>query len=132
MEESQAILFFDGHCNLCNSTVDFLIQRDPEIRLKFAPLQGETAKKCLDSELIQSQGTVVFWREGHTYLRSKAIFKVAHLLGGSLSLILPFQILPRFITDAGYRLVAKYRYRIFGKKDTCRVPTEKERKHFLP
>lgn len=132
MEQDQPILFFDGHCNLCNSTVDFLIKRDPEGLLKFAPLQGETAQKCLPSELTQSLGTVVFWREGQAYIRSRAIFQVAKLLKGSLALLLPFQILPTFLTDSVYRMVAKHRYRIFGKKDTCRIPTKKERAHFLP
>ncbi len=132
MEEEQAILFFDGHCNLCNSTVDFLIRRDPHILLKFAPLQGVTAAQCLTTEMITSVGTVVFWREGRTYTRSRAIFQVAKLLGGVMNLILPLQLLPTSLTDSLYRLVAKYRYRLFGRKETCRIPTEDERKHFLP
>lgn len=128
------ILFFDGYCNLCDSLIDWLIRRDKRNLLKFASLQGSTAKEILP-QAYRPEGevnTVLYYREGKIYDRSRAVIKVLQDLGGAWSLMGIFLILPSFILDIGYRFVAKIRYRLFGKKDTCRIPTKAEREKILP
>lgn len=127
-----AIVFFDGHCNLCNRFIDFLISRDHANRLKFAPLQGRTAASELGSEFNPgAPDTVVYKKAGATYTRSTAAIYAVAELGGLYSLAKILLVIPRFIRDWGYRAVAANRYRLFGRRDTCRLPTEAERQKFL-
>lgn len=125
------ILFFDGVCHLCSSLVDFSIARFSEGEIFFAPLQGSTAREMLPPQDL-GLDYVVYFRDGSIYRRSKA---VAYLLGDIGGIYKPISImlhvLPSFISDFFYELVAKYRYRVFGKSEICRLPTPTERKYFL-
>jgi predicted DCC family thiol-disulfide oxidoreductase YuxK len=128
------ILFFDGHCNLCNTLVDWLIRRDKKNVLKYASLQGETAKAQLPS-IYQSTGdvdTVLYLKDGKVFMRTRAVLHVLRDLGLPWSILSMLLIFPSFTLDWGYRLVAHFRYKIFGKKDTCRIPTREEREKILP
>lgn len=128
------ILFFDGHCNLCNTLVDWLIRRDKKNIFKFASLQGETAKIHLPS-VYRSTGdvdTVLYMKNGKVYMRSRAVLHVLKDLGLPWSLTSVLLVLPTVTLDWGYRLVARFRYKVFGKKDTCRIPTPAEREKILP
>lgn len=128
----QRIVYFDGVCNVCNTFVDFLIRRDHKRILKYAPLQGETAKKRVPAELISSLSTVVLEDEhGVLSTESTAAIKTIASLGGVYALISVFLILPKFLRDWVYRWVADHRYLWFGKRDTCRLPTPEERAQFL-
>jgi predicted DCC family thiol-disulfide oxidoreductase YuxK len=126
-----AVIFFDGHCNLCNRFVDFLISRDRKHRLKFAPLQGLTAATRLAPEYREKLGTVVLEKDGRAYVRSTAAILAVAELGGRYRLAKVFLIIPKLLRDLVYRYIAKNRYLWFGRRDTCRVPTEQERAQFL-
>ena len=126
------IIFFDGVCGLCNRFVDFVLPRDRRQEFRFAPLQGETARRYLASEEIAALKTVVLVDETGVHRQSTAVLRVLKRLGGGwplLSRIL--QLVPTPLRDVGYRLVARNRYRLFGKKDACRMPTPEERGRLL-
>jgi predicted DCC family thiol-disulfide oxidoreductase YuxK len=127
------IVYFDGECNVCNAFVDFLIRRDRRRILKYAPLQGETARAHLKPELASALSTMVLEDErGAIYLESSAAIRTIAALGGLYSFMWIFLIVPRFLRDGVYRWVANHRYLWWGKRDTCRVPSAEERAQFLP
>jgi predicted DCC family thiol-disulfide oxidoreductase YuxK len=127
--ENSEIVFFDGVCNLCNAFVDFLIRRNQN--LLFAPLQGSTAAKLLPKDKIENLPSIVFWSHGNIYIESTAALRILARLGPGYQMITVFMVLPKFIRDQVYRFIARNRYRWFGKKDTCRLPTPAERMRFL-
>ena len=126
------IVFFDGVCHLCNTFVDVIITRDRHHRLKFAPLQGETAAQLLPEEMRLNLHSVVYFEAGHLHERSNAILKILSRLGGIYSVFGLGWILPRFIRDRLYNFIAMNRYAWFGQRDFCRLPTPEERAHLLP
>lgn len=127
------VLFFDGVCGLCNTTVNRLIRWDGAGVLRFAPLQGETASRVLPKEDVTTLASVVLLDGGGTHRRTDAVVRVLRHLGGRYRLLAAaLWLIPRPLRDVGYRFVAKFRYRVFGKKDTCRLPTAEERGRFLP
>lgn len=125
------ILFFDGVCNLCNSTVDFLIERDVHHVIKYSSLQGKTASELLTEKYTQDLNTVVLYQDGKIYTKSEAVIRALMHLGPKYAITRIFLIIPGFIRNFFYNLIAKNRYRIWGQKDTCRLPTESEKKLFL-
>jgi len=125
-------IFFDGVCGLCNKSVDFIIRHDTNRVFSFAPLQGETAAKILPSKDITNLDTLVLSDEKGIHYRSTAALRIAWHLGGGLTLFAAFFVIPRFLRDPVYNLIAKNRYRMFGKKDSCRIPSPEERSFFLP
>ena len=126
------ILYFDGHCNLCNGFVDFLIRHDRRGTLKFASLQGSTAAKNLPPELRgEHLTTVVLAVDSEFYTESTAAIKTLLCLGGIYRFTWFLFLLPRFIRDAGYRWVARHRFSFAGRRETCRLPTAAERAQFL-
>lgn len=126
------IVFFDGVCGLCNHTVNWLLAHDPEHRLRFAALQGPTAQLAVSNEIRQRLDTMVFLRAGRTYVRSSAVTRILMTLGGRWWLLGALMwIIPYPIRDLGYRLISRLRYRLFGLKETCRIPTPAERSVFL-
>lgn len=127
----QQILFFDGVCNLCNAFVDFLIQRDKEAKFTFAPLQGETAARLLPAHIPAQLKSVVLYQDGKTWEKSDAALVVLTELGGIWGLAKIFWLLPRVFRDAIYEFVAANRYKLFGKRETCRLPTPAEKSRFL-
>lgn len=127
------LLFFDGVCGLCNRTVDFLLPRDRKQRIWFAPLQGETARRELSAEDVTDLNTIVLKTPQALYKRSAAVVRLLWLLGGGWSVCgTLLWLIPWPLRDLGYRLVSLSRYRLFGKRETCRIPTEAERSRFLP
>lgn len=125
------IVFFDGVCGLCNSTVNFLLDRDRHLALHFAPLQGETARSLL-SDGARDLNSIAFLEGGRVYRHSTAIVRILDalpqpwpILGGCLWLV------PSPIRNLGYSLVARFRYRLFGKHETCRMPTPEDRERML-
>lgn len=124
------ILFFDGVCNLCNSSVDFVIRRDKKRLVHFAPLQGNTAKGL---GLFSENGfdSLVYYRFGEKLNKSEAALAIAKDIGGILHLFRILYVIPKKIRDKMYDYVAKNRYKWFGKKSTCRIPSVQERALFL-
>jgi predicted DCC family thiol-disulfide oxidoreductase YuxK len=125
------VIFFDGVCNLCNFFVDFVVKRDAEEKFRFAPLQGETAKRTLPESQRANLRTVVLWNQGQHFQRSDAALMVLQQLGGLWGALRIFWAVPRPIRDFIYLLVARNRYFLFGKRETCRLPTPAERARFL-
>lgn len=130
-ETTKRILFFDGVCGLCSSLVDFALPKFSEGQIFFAPLQGPTAKNSLPHQDLGLE-YVVYYRDGVIHRKTKAVAYLLQDIGGiykPTSIML--HAIPSFVSDFFYGLVAKYRYRIFGKAETCRLPTPQERKFFL-
>ena len=131
MNSQKPILFFDGVCNLCNGVVDLLVRHDSQGKLMFASLQGKTAQEYLPEAQRSNLESVVLYDQGQFYVRSAAVRRVLVHLGGPWKLLLGFYILPEFILDFIYKWIAYHRYDLFGKKETCRVPSAEERARFL-
>lgn len=128
-----AIILFDGVCNFCNGSVNFIIERDRKNHFKFAPLQSEIGQKLLDEYGIDKAETdsVVLVENGKAYTHSTAALKVAQKLDGAWSWFYAFIIIPKPIRDFFYKTFAKYRYKLFGKTDACMMPTPEIRARFL-
>jgi predicted DCC family thiol-disulfide oxidoreductase YuxK len=134
------VVFFDGVCGLCHRFVDFVLSRDHRGSIRFAPLQGETANRVVSDEWrVASDGTstvkTVVWLDagGREFVRSAAVVRVLWLLGGLWWWIgWLLWLIPLPLRDLGYRIVAASRYRLFGKTESCRLPTPAERMRFLP
>jgi predicted DCC family thiol-disulfide oxidoreductase YuxK len=125
------IIFFDGHCNLCNTVVSFLFKIDKKHLFYFSSLQSKTAAKELHTQDLGLDTIVLLVNSEKSY-RSTAILRIFYELGGGYTLLaLVFSIFPVTVRDWFYNLIAKSRYQIFGKKDTCRIPTAEERHYFL-
>ncbi len=133
MASERRILLFDGVCNLCNGTVQFLIKRDPGGKFKFASLQSEPAKTLLRELGLPADHfeSFVYIKNGTAYQRSSAALHVLKDLGGFWKLFYGFILLPRPVRDFFYDLIAKNRYRMFGKRDACMVPTPELKARFL-
>ena len=130
--DDKSILFFDGVCGLCNSFIDFVLKHYRNGRVVFAPLQGETAAANLPAEDAETLDTVVFLDGGQATRRSSAIVRILIRLGGFWKLLgSVLWLVPRPLRDIGYKVIARNRYRFFGKKETCRMPTPQERARFL-
>lgn len=125
------IIYFDGVCGLCNGFVDFIMKIDSAGKFKFSPLQSEFAKSRLLPRYTEDLKSVVVEIDGEILEKSDAVFKVFETLGGKWKIAAKLKILPLFLRNAGYDLVAEMRYKIFGKKDTCRLPTPEEKERFI-
>ena len=130
MSASPTIVFFDGVCGLCNGFVDFLVQHDHDRRLRYAPLQGETAATL--TQLPRTLDSVVVVDGQQVLTKSDAALTVLTLLGGPWRLATLARVVPRSIRDAVYDTIARNRYRWFGQQASCRVPTPDEAAWFLP
>ncbi len=126
------VVLFDGVCNFCESSVQFILRHDKTGSLRFASLQSEIGQQLLTAYGISHElQSVVFVESGKAYTKSAAAFRIARYFGGWWKLLLVFSILPAFITDFGYDIIAKNRYRWFGKKDACMIPSADIRSRFL-
>jgi predicted DCC family thiol-disulfide oxidoreductase YuxK len=128
-----AIILFDGVCNFCNGSVNFIIEHDKTGYFKFAPLQSEIGEKLLRENGIDKTVTdsVVLIEDGEAYTHSTAALRVARHLDGGWKWFYALVYVPRLIRDGAYKLFAKYRYKLFGKKDECMLPTPEIRARFL-
>lgn len=126
------ILLFDGVCNLCNGLVRFVIRFDSKGRYRFAPLQSEVGRHLQERFALDPDDvdTIVLVEDGEYHLKSDAVFRVLRHLDGPWPLLSPLRYLPRWFRDVGYDVVATYRYRVFGRKDTCPVPDPEIRDRF--
>jgi predicted DCC family thiol-disulfide oxidoreductase YuxK len=125
------IILFDGVCNFCDSSVNFIIEHDKKGIFKFAPLQTEIGKTYIDEFGLNEIDSVILVEDGKVYTHSTAALRIAKRLDGIWSWAYAFIIVPRFIRDFFYKLFAANRYRLFGKKDACMLPTPEVRARFL-
>jgi predicted DCC family thiol-disulfide oxidoreductase YuxK len=129
----KSIVLFDGVCNFCNSSVNFIIDRDYKDSFRFAALQSEKGIELmkgfgLDSENLK---TIILIENGKYYTKTTAALKIAKQLKGFWKISYIFIIIPPFIRNIAYSIIARYRYIWFGKKDACRIPSPEEREKFL-
>lgn len=133
IEEKHPVVLFDGVCNLCNRSVRFILARDPGGIFRFAPLQSDAGKNILRRFNLPTDkfGSFILLEEGELYTKSSAALKVLNELGGFWKLLYIFIVIPAPFRNAVYDLVAKNRYKWFGRSDECMVPTPEIRGRFL-
>jgi predicted DCC family thiol-disulfide oxidoreductase YuxK len=121
MPETPPVIFFDGHCRLCSRAVSFVISHDRKKIFRFAPLQSAHGQKALQglAGFKQTPDTIVLAENEKFYFRSTAILRILKRLGGGWPLLYIFIIVPAGVRDYLYDLVARYRYRWFGRKEEC-------------
>ena len=128
------IIFFDGVCNLCNSSVNYIIKHDKRNTFLFASLQSETGIFLIDKFKINTEKTdsiILHTPDSKLYFKSTAALKIAYLLGFPNNLFSIFLIVPTFIRNYVYDYIAKNRYKWYGKKESCIIPTPELRNKFL-
>jgi predicted DCC family thiol-disulfide oxidoreductase YuxK len=127
------IVLFDGVCNLCNGSVQFLIRRDPGARFRFASLQSPAGERLRDELGIDRRAvdSVILVEDGRWYKESDAALRIARGLGGLWKALGILRLIPRPLRDGLYRLIARNRYRWFGKTEACWLPTPELRGRFL-
>jgi predicted DCC family thiol-disulfide oxidoreductase YuxK len=128
------LVLFDGVCNLCNSTIQFVIRHDRRGVFKFTPIQSEIGRRIyhrygLDPDRPES---ILLVTPNGILAKSDAALAIAHQFGGLWRGLSIFKIIPRGCRDCVYSFIARHRYRWFGKRESCMVPTEDLKKRFLP
>ncbi|ADH62640.1 putative thiol-disulfide oxidoreductase DCC [Allomeiothermus silvanus DSM 9946] len=131
----KTIVLFDGVCNLCNGVVQFILRHDPQERFLFTSQQSEAGQRLLAEHGIKAAQalaeSVVVLEDNRVYLESDAALYILHRLGGVWGWAYIFRWIPRPWRDWVYRWVARHRYRIFGRRESCMVPTPALRSRFL-
>lgn len=127
------IIFFDGVCNLCNSSIQFIIKRDVRENFVFSSLQSRNAQKYLSDDLSSEKNlkSIVLKAGDKTLVKSGAVLTIARNLPGLWPLLYVFILVPRFIRDWVYDVIAKNRYKWFGKKDQCMIPSPELKRRFI-
>ncbi len=135
-EEAHPVVLFDGVCNFCNASVNWIIDRDPKARFRFAAQQSEAAHALLAARGVNlpegdPEGILLVVGE-QVHRDSGAALRIAGGLRSVFKVFWVFLVVPWFLRDIVYKFIAKRRYRWFGKSETCRVPTPEIRSRFLP
>lgn len=127
------LILFDGVCNLCNSSIDFILKRDRKNRFLVGPLQDPIGQKILNKYGIPGSylESLIVIENGQAFSRSTGALKIARHLSGLWPIFYPLILIPSFLRDPIYNWIGKNRYRWFGKKETCRLPTPEEKAKFL-
>jgi predicted DCC family thiol-disulfide oxidoreductase YuxK len=132
MKESRKIILFDGVCQFCNGSVNFIIKQDVKQKFLFAPLQSEFGSQFLQNHPeLNNVDSLILLENEHYFIYSTAALKIVKQLNWKFKFLYVLIIIPKPIRDFVYKLVAKNRYRLFGKSETCMVPTKEIRKRFL-
>ncbi len=131
-ETQPYIVLFDGLCNLCNGSVQFIIRHDTKNKFVFASLQSEVAQKLLNEIHVKSsQESIILIKGLKHFEKSDAVLEIAKNLSGLWPMVYGFTIIPRFLRDVLYKWVAKNRYTWFGKQESCLSPSPEFRAKFL-
>lgn len=133
--EPQTIVFFDAECLLCNRAVRWMARHDPDGCLSFAPLDGVTASRVVPADENDGESMLVATREGEDWRvrrQSGAVIAALSAAGGTPIRLALLKLFPRFLRDFGYRVVARFRYRVFGRIERCDVPDPGLRERVLP
>jgi predicted DCC family thiol-disulfide oxidoreductase YuxK len=133
MMEEKKIVLFDGVCNLCNRSVQFIIKRDRRKQFHFASLQGKAGQELLQQFNLSTDNlnSFILIENGILYRKSSAALRIARKLSSGWPLLYAFIIIPSFIRDAVYSLIAKNRYKWFGKSESCMLPAPGLKDRFL-
>lgn len=132
LTQHQPVLFYDGVCNFCNSSVNFIIKKEKRPTLTFAALQsdaGDVVKATFGSKPVPD--SLILFDNGKVYVKSSAALRITRYLRGGWPLFGIFWIVPPFIRHLVYDFIARNRYKWFGKKDQCMIPSPEIRKRFL-
>lgn len=132
-QEDHPIILFDGVCNLCNASVQYVIKHDSQHIFRFASLQSSFAQKILSKHNLplNDYNSFILYSDNKIYTRSKAALIIAKKLKGVVKMLYAFIIVPKFIRDGVYNIIAKNRYKWFGKKNECWLPTPELKNLFL-
>ncbi len=126
------IVLFDGECNLCNHSVQFIIQRDPDSQFNFCSLQSETGQELLKKHQLPAElQSLVLVQNERAYIRSSGALRIARRLQGAWPLMFLFWIVPKPLRDLVYNYVAANRYKWFGKQESCWIPTPELQARFI-
>ncbi|WKZ70995.1 MAG: thiol-disulfide oxidoreductase DCC family protein [Melioribacteraceae bacterium] len=132
MKKSGQIILFDGVCNFCNGSVNFLIKRDPNGIFKFAPLQSEIGQQLITKNNITGEiDSIILVKENIVYIKSDALIEIIKELKWYWRMFSVVKILPRKFRDLLYDLIANNRYKWFGKMDSCMIPDENVKSRFI-
>ncbi|PHS60900.1 MAG: thiol-disulfide oxidoreductase [Flavobacterium sp.] len=133
MKKNHKIILFDGVCNLCNASVNFVIKRDKNDVFRFAALQSEIGNKYISELNINPLDTdsIILIDEDKCYVKSTAALHITKSMSGAYPLLFGFIIVPKFIRNWVYDYVAKNRYKWYGKKESCMIPSEELKRKFL-
>lgn len=131
--EGTPLVLYDGVCALCNWAVRFILERDPQGIFRFAPLQSDIGRRWLERSglPVDALDTVILVMDGRATVRSEAAFLILRQLRTGWRFLALGRMLPAFLTDAVYRLMARSRYRVFGRYDACPLPPPQHRHRFL-
>ena len=131
--DTHPIILFDGICNLCNSAVNFIIKRNKKSRIQFAALQTNSGKQLLEQFNLptQSINSLILIEKGIVYTQSTAVLKICKHLNGLWPVLYGLIIVPKFIRNGIYQLIATNRYQWFGKQEKCMVPSPELSDRFL-
>lgn len=126
------IILFDGECNFCNRSVQFILKRDKKEYFSFASRQSEIGKQvCKAYQINDSVDSLILIENNHAYIQSTAALRICLHLKGAWKALYAFMFIPPFVRNQVYQWIAKNRYRLFGKADTCFIPPPHIRKRFL-
>ncbi|NQD66873.1 thiol-disulfide oxidoreductase DCC family protein [Bacillus haikouensis] len=126
------IILFDGICNLCNSSVRFIIERDPKREFRFASLQSEVGMRYMKKYHIpDTTDSIVLVMDGKVYVESTAALQIAARLRGPWRIFRMFLLIPKPVRDRVYKWIAKNRYNWFGRNESCMIPSKRNRDRFL-
>jgi len=129
--KSESIILFDGVCSLCNALVIFIIKHDPACRYKFVSLQSDIGINILRQHHIECVNSFILIENDKSYSKSTAALKIAKRLSGLVKLLYVFIVIPSFVRDIFYSVVAHNRYRWFGKSEKCLLPTTENLDRFI-
>ena len=131
--KNKSIILFDGVCNLCNASVNFIIKHDKNAQFIFASLQSDAAKEILLQYNLKKIkiDSIVLIQNNEIYEKSSAALRIAKALSGGFKSLYLFIIIPKFIRDFGYDYIAKNRYKWYGQKETCMIPTSEIKNRFI-
>jgi predicted DCC family thiol-disulfide oxidoreductase YuxK len=132
-EVQNPVILFDGVCNLCNGSVLFILNRDPSGIFRFAPLQSETGKNLLSKFVLPNDkfDSIILVENNEYYLRSTAALKILQRLGALWKTVYVFMLVPRPVRDYIYDIVARNRYKWYGKRAECMIPSSDIESRFL-
>ena len=132
-ELDSAVVLFDGVCTLCNRTVDFIVRHDRARRFRYGSLQSSAGRTLLEQFNLPADSleSIVLIDERRVYTKSEAALRVARELDGPWRFLTVLRVVPLGVRNCVYDWVARHRYEWFGKKDTCRIPTDAEKQLFL-
>ncbi len=134
LPEHKQLILFDGVCNLCNSSINYVIKHDKNGVFMFAPLQGETGKQIIKQfqlDTLKTDSILLYSEEKGLRIKSSAALAITSKLGFPRNLLVIFYIIPTFIRNWVYGFITKNRYKWYGKKETCMIPTPELKAKFL-